>query len=146
MVNVGDKAPDFTVKDQNGNDFTLSSLQGKKVLLAFFPFAFSPVCDDELCGFQGDLSQFTDKGVEVLSISVDSHWTQKAFAAKTGAVFPLLSDFDKKVAQSFGVLRDGGFAERAYFVIDEEGVIQFKHIMDNPGTKLDNEEVFKALV
>ena len=145
MTTIGEKAPDFEVKDQNGNPVKLSSFKGKKVLLAFFPSAFSPVCTDEMGCFQHDINQFKAKGVEVLCISVDSYWSNKAFAEKLGVNFPLLSDFSKDAAKNFGVLRAEGFSERAYFVVDEKGIIRFKHVMDSPGKKLDNKELLKAL-
>lgn len=145
MVNVGEKAPKIEVKDTNGNPVQLSSFKGKKVLLAFFPFAFSPVCTDEMSCFQNDLQQFASKNTAVLAVSVDSHWSNKAFADKLGVNFPLLADFSKDAAKKFGVLRAEGFSERAYFVIDEQGIIRFKQVMDSPGKKLDNKELLKAL-
>ena len=145
MTNIGEKAPDFELKDQNGNTVKLSNFKGKKVLLAFFPFAFSPVCTDEMGCFQNDLQQFKNKGVEIMGISVDSSWSNKVFAEKLGVNFPLLSDFSKEAAKNFGVLRAEGFSERAYFVVDEKGIIRFKQVMDSPGKKLDNAALLKTL-
>ncbi|HLD60340.1 MAG TPA: redoxin domain-containing protein [Candidatus Bilamarchaeaceae archaeon] len=145
MTNVGDNAPNFTLKDQDLNEVSLENFKGKKVLLAFYPFAFSPVCSDELACFKNDLSQFRQKGVEVVGISIDSHWTQKAFANSLGIEYPLLSDFDKHISKKYGVLRQEGFSNRAYFIINEHGKITFKHVMENPATKLDDDELFEAL-
>ena len=145
MVEVGEAAPDFELKDQNGNLIKLKDFQGKKLLIAFFPFAFSPVCTDELKCYETDMNQFKEKGAEIVGISVDSDWTMKAFAEKMGYNFPLLSDFGKEIAKKYGILRAEGFSERAYFVIDDNGKIIYKHVMDDPGTKLDNNELLNAL-
>ena len=144
-MNVGDKAPDFELKDQNEKPVKLSDFSGKKVLIAFYPFAFSPVCADEFTCFKNDMSQFKNKNTEVVGISVDSTWSNKAFADQLGINYPLLSDFGKTVTKDYGVLREEGFSNRAYFVVDENGIIKFKHVMDNPGTKLNNDELLKAL-
>ena len=146
MVNAGDKAPDFELKDQNAEIVKLSSFKGKKVLLAFFPFAFSPVCTVELGCFKDDLEKFKEDGVDqILGISVDSAWSNKEFAKQLEVTYPLLSDFDKSAAKSYGVLRKEGFSERAYFLVDENGIIKYKHIMASPGTRLENAELLKAL-
>lgn len=145
MLNVGDKAPDFELKDQDGKNVKLSTFHGRKVLLAFFPFAFSPVCTEEMKCFENDLDEFKNKGIEIVGVSVDSGWSNKAFSDKLGLNFPLLSDFNKEVSKKYGVLRPEGFSERAYFVIDEKGVIKFRHVMESPGKKLDNGELLKVL-
>src|SRR3989344_7641347 len=112
MVNVGEKAPDAELKDVDGKSVSISDFAGKKVLLSFFPFAFSPVCTDEFGCFMNDMEKFKDKGVRVVGISVDSHWTNKAFADNMGVDILLLSDFDKKASNAFGILRPEGFSER----------------------------------
>ena len=145
MVNVGEKAPDFELKDQHEKMVKLSSFKGKKVLLAFFPFAFSPVCTTEHNCFRDDMNKFNVKGVEVMGISVDSTWSNKAFADSLGIDYPLLSDFGKEVAKMYGVLRKEGFSDRAYFLVDEKGMIKYKHVMASPGTRLDNKELLKAM-
>ncbi len=145
MVNVGDLAPDFELKDGDQNIVKLSSFKGKKVLLAFFPFAFSPVCTVELGCFQTDLKQFEGKGVQILGISVDSHWANKAFAQSLNVTYPLLADFNKTASAAYGVLRADGFSERAYFLIDEEGRIKYKHVMPSTGQKLDEKELLKEV-
>ncbi len=145
MVNVGDLAPDFELKDGNQNVVKLSSFKGKKVLLAFFPFAFSPVCTGQLGCFQTDLAKFQEKGAQILGISVDSHWANNAFAKSLNLTFPLLSDFDKKACTAYGVLRADGFSERAYFLIDEKGRIKYKHVMPSTGQKLDEKELLKEV-
>ena len=145
MTGINDKAPEFELKDQNNNSVKLSDFKGKKVLIAFFPFAFSPVCSDELGCFESDMEEFSNKGAKGLGISVDSTWSNKAFAEKLGVNFPLLSDFSKEVSKAYGVLRKEGFSERAYFAIDGNGIITFKHVMGIPGKKLDNSKILEAI-
>src|SRR3989344_6257065 len=108
MPKVGDTAPDFTLKDQNQNNVSLSSFKGKNVLLAFYSFDFSPVCTDEFSCIQKDLAKFNNEDTQVLGISVDSHWSHKAFAEKLNISFHLLSDFSKEVCKAYGVLRKEG--------------------------------------
>ncbi|MBI2173014.1 MAG: redoxin domain-containing protein [Candidatus Aenigmarchaeota archaeon] len=145
MVNVGEKAPDVELKNVDGKVVKLSTFRGKKVLLSFFPFAFSPVCTDEFGCFMDDMEKFKDRGVQVVGISVDSHWANKAFADSMDVDISLLSDFDKNAAKSFGVLRPEGFSERAYFLIDENGMVRYKHVMAKPSEKLDDEELLKNI-
>jgi peroxiredoxin len=145
MPKVGEKAPQFELQDQNQKPVKLSDFKGKKLLMAFYPFAFSPVCSDEFTCFRNDLSHFRQKGVEVVGISVDSTWANKAFADSLKVTYPLLSDFGKTASQAYGVLRPEGFANRAYFVVDEQGNITFQKVMDSPGVRLDNAELLKAL-
>src|SRR3989338_4662631 len=102
MVKVGDLAPDFELKDGNQSVVKLSGFRGKKVLLAFFPFAFSPVCTNQLGCFQTDLTKFQESGAQILGISVDSHWSNKAFGDSLKLTFPLLADFDKKTCAAYG--------------------------------------------
>src|SRR3989344_8532219 len=138
MVEIGQKAPDFKLKDQDQNEVSLSSFHGKNVLLAFYPFDFSPVCTIEFACFQDDFSELGNLGVQVLGISVDSHWSHKAFADKLGLKFPLLSDFGKEASKHYGVLRQEGFSERAYFLIDEQGIIKFRKVMPTPKERMEN--------
>ena len=145
MVNVGDTAPNFELKDQNGNMVSLQSFKGKKVLLAFYPFAFSPPCTEELSCFREDLGQFVAKGVTVLGISVDSHYANKAFAEHLKVTYPLLSDFSREVCKLYGTLRVEGFSDRAYFVVDSQGKVVYKKVMDTPPTMLTNQDLLKVL-
>ena len=142
MADVGQKAPVFTLKNQDQKEVALDNF--KKVLIAFFPFAFSPVCTNEMICFKDDLSQFRQTGTDIIGISVDSHWTQRAFANSLGVEYDLLSDFNKQVSKDYGVLRKEGFSERAYFVV-EKGIVKFKKVMENPATKIDDKELFNAL-
>ena len=145
MVNVGDKAPDFSMKDQHDNDVRLSSYHGKKVLLAFYVADWSPVCGPEMVCFKDDMSELKNLGVNVLGISVDSIWSHKAWAQQLGIDFSILSDFSRDVSRKYSLLRPEGFSERAYLLIDEQGIIKWKHVMQKPGEKLDNSEIMEAL-
>ena len=144
-LQVGDVAPDFELPASGNRIIQLSAFRGKKnVLLAFFPFAFSPVCSLQLPGLQQRLSEFQKLNTEVLGISVDSKHSSAAFAEHLHLDFPLISDFNKEVTKAYGVLREGGFAERALFVIDKEGKIAFVHV--NPiGEVPDSGPVFEVL-
>jgi len=144
-VKTGQEAPNFTLKNQNREDISLSSFKGKNVILAFYPFDFSPVCTDEMSCFQTDLNKLKDADTEVLAISIDSHWSHKAFAEKLNLNYNLLSDFDKEVCKLYGVLRTEGFSNRAYFIINKEGNVKFKRIMDSPGERLENQELLRQL-
>lgn len=145
-LEVGDIAPDFELEDQNGKKVRLSSYKGKKnVILAFFPFAFSPVCTNEL----GELKEKEDKilkfDTQILAASVDSTWTQKAFAKELSIRFPLMSDFGRKAAPLYGsYYEDKGFAKRSVFVIDKNGKIVYKRIYE-PGQQPDIDEALDVL-
>lgn len=145
MVNIRDKAPDFSLQDQDGKEVKLSIFNGKKVVLAFYPFDFSPVCSAEFGCFQDDLSELNNLNAQVLGISVDSKYCHKAFAEKLGLKFPLLSDFNKEVCKIYGTLRPEGFSERAYFVLDTGGIVGFKKIMLTPKERLENSTLIEEL-
>ena len=144
-LQVGDVAPDFELPASGNRTVKLSDFRGKKnVLLAFYPFAFSPVCSLQLPGLQQHLNEFQELNTEVLGISVDSKHSSTAFAEHLHLDFPLISDFNKEVTTAFGVLREGGFAERALFVIGREGKIAYAHV-NAIGEVPDNEPVFEVL-
>lgn len=145
IVEVGQKAPDFTLKNQDKEDIILNNLKGKNVILAFYPFDFSPVCTDEMACFQADLGKLKNADTEVLAISVDSHWSHKAFAEKLSLNYDLLSDFNREASRKYDVLREEGFCNRAYFIVGRDGTIKYKKIMDNPGMRLENGELLAAL-
>jgi peroxiredoxin len=126
---IGDQAPDFTLKDQHGQDITLSSFAGSKaVLLVFYPFAFSGVCTGELTGFRDRLGEFETDDTTLIALSCDPMYAQRAVADRDGIFFPLLSDFwpHGEAATAYGVLdeRSGG-PTRSSFVIDKEGRVRW---------------------
>ncbi|MGH4014839.1 MAG: peroxiredoxin [Pseudonocardiaceae bacterium] len=139
-LEVGDKAPDFTLKDQNNQERTLSEFRGtKNVLLVFYPLAFSGICTGELDQLRDDLDSYQNAGVAVLAVSVDSVYTLKAWSEQKGYDFPLLSDFwpHGAVAQSYGVFNDpAGLANRGTFLVDTDGTIRFAE-MNQPGAARD---------
>lgn len=124
---VGSKAPDFSLQDAQGRKVALSDYRGKNVVLVFYPLDWSPACSDQLSLYQSELEEFQRHNAQVLAISVDSLYSHGAWAAVRGITFPLLADFHPKgeVARCYDVLREStGFAERALFVIDAEGIIR----------------------
>jgi mycoredoxin-dependent peroxiredoxin len=125
-LNVGDKAPEFTLPDQNGNKVKLSDFLGKKsVVLAFYVLAFTGGWTKELKAYQADIAKFEQSGTQVLGISVDSSPANKVFAQQNGLAFPLLSDFQRTVSKQYGILNEEhGFANRTTFVIDKDGIIR----------------------
>lgn len=145
MINIGDKAPNFVLKDQKDNEISLNQYRGQPVLLAFFPFAWSPVCSDEMTCFKDDTTDLQALGIQVLGISVDSGWTQKAWSQQMGIDFPILSDFGKDVCTLYGTLRKEGFSDRAYFLVNEHGVVKWKHVMPQPGTRLENKVIIEKI-
>lgn len=143
---VGDQAPDFTLPSTTGKPIQLSSLRGTPVLLAFFPLAFSSTCTAELCDIRDDYSDFTDRGVTVLPISVDSTYSLVEYKKKHGLPVDMVSDFHREVSRDYGVLHpERFFSNRAYFLIDANGVIRWEHVEENPSNKRTNAELLHAL-
>ncbi|GAA4613854.1 peroxiredoxin [Saccharopolyspora hordei] len=147
-VEVGAQAPDFTLPDYNKEKVSLADFRGKKnVLLVFYPFAFSGICQGELCQVRDDLSEFQNDDVQVLGVSVDSPFALKAWADKEGYTFPLLSDFwpHGEVAKAYGVFNEtAGMANRGTFLIDTEGKVRFAEV-NQPGEARDQNVWKKAL-
>jgi mycoredoxin-dependent peroxiredoxin len=136
MLSVGTDAPDFTLKDQQGQPVELRSLRGtKNVLLVFFPLAFTVICQGELDEIRDNLPTYQNDDTATLAISVGPPPTHKVWANQSGFTFPVLSDFwpHGAVAEAYGVFNDvAGFANRGTFVIDRSGVIRFAE-MKAPG-------------
>ena len=125
-LGAGAVAPDFTLRDQHGQDVTLSALRGTPVALVFYPFAFSGICTGELCEIRDNLAAFADEGVRLLAVSCDHMFSQRAYADAQGLTFPLLSDFwpHGAVARAYGVFHEqAGAAVRGTFLIDGDGVV-----------------------
>jgi peroxiredoxin len=145
---VGQKAPDFELFDANKQPTKLSDSKGKNVLLAFYPGAFTGVCTTEMCTFRDRFESFNSMNAQVFGISVDGIFAQKAFSDANNLNFPLLSDYERKAGADYGVSLPNfagmpGYtaSERAVFVIDKAGVIQFKWVGENPGVEPDYDEV-----
>lgn len=147
-LKVGDVAPDFTLTTADRQQWRLSDFRGKKnVVLAFVPFAFSKVCSAQLPSYEAELNRFKDFDAEVVSISMDSHYSLNAWSKSMGTSFPLLSDFypQGQVTDMYGVRNKAGMPERALFVIDKQGIIRYIEVMHAPGEMPDNEDLFEAL-
>lgn len=134
LVTVGQPAPNFTLYSTSGGQVTLAELRGKKVLLAFFPLAFTSVCTAEMCAFSEDYGQYAGADTVVLPISVDSIPSLKEFKAKERLALDLLSDFKREVSRAYGTLDEERFlSRRAYVLIDREGVVQWVFVEETPG-------------
>ncbi|KAA0211343.1 redoxin domain-containing protein [Ignavibacteria bacterium CHB1] len=156
-IKSGDKAPEFTLKSKNVTgevkDYSLSDFKGKNVVLLFFPQAFTGVCTDEMCSVSNGLSSYSDLNAEVLGISVDSVFTQEAWAKANNITIPLLSDFNKKVINLYDTsYPDGGFvfdmngvSKRAAFVIDKDGIVRYSEVLENAGDLPDFDKVKETL-
>jgi peroxiredoxin len=137
---VGDLAPDFTLRDQHGAELTLAQVRARSaVVLVFYPFAFSGLCTGELREIRDGLEDFQDDGIQVLAISCDPMYALRSWADQEGYFFPLLSDFwpHGEVARRYGVfLEDKGFATRGTFLLDREGVVRWS-LVNPPGQARD---------
>ena len=145
---VGQKAPDFTLFDSAKQPTKLSDSKGKNVVLAFYPGAFTGVCTTEMCTFRDRFDSLNSMNAQVLGVSVDGIFAQKAFSDTNNLNFPLLSDFNRETVEAYGVALPNfagmeGYtaSERAVFVIDKNGVIRFKWVGENPGVEPDYDEV-----
>jgi peroxiredoxin len=147
-VEIGEQAPDFELKDQHGTPVQLSSFRGSKnVVLVFYPLAFSGVCTGELCAIRDEFPEVSGDDVELLTVSVDSTFTHRAWADAEKFEFGLLSDFwpHGGVAKSYGVFdEERGLATRGTFIIDKSGVVRWKVINPIPQAR-DIAEYSKAL-
>jgi glutaredoxin-dependent peroxiredoxin len=149
-VDVGSTAPDFTLTNQDRQPVTLSAQRGKPVVLAFFPAAFSSVCTKELCTFRDSMAKLGQANAQVYGISVDTFFALKAFHDHEKLSFPLLSDFNKQAIREYGVFNEDmiglkGIAKRAVFVIDKDGVVRHREVLDDARNEPDYEKVFSAL-
>jgi peroxiredoxin len=149
-VDVGSTAPDFTLTNHDRQPVTLSAQRGKPVVLAFFPAAFSSVCTKELCTFRDSIARLGNLKAQVYGISVDTFFTLKAFHDHEKLSFPLLSDFNKQVIRDYGVFNEDmiglkGIAKRAVFVIDRQGVVRHREVLDDARNEPDYDRVFVVL-
>src|SRR6195256_3298859 len=147
---TGSIAPDFTLPNQDREPVTLSKQRGRPIVLAFFPAAFSSVCQKELCTFRDALSKLNKVNAQVYGISVDTFFALKAFADQQSLTFPLLSDFNKQVIRDYGVFNEDmiglkGIAKRAVFVIDKDGVVRHREALDDARNEPDYEQVRAAV-
>ncbi|MGA2664383.1 MAG: peroxiredoxin [Nitrososphaerales archaeon] len=153
VLRVGQRVPDFTLTDHTKQERKLSDyVQRGNVVIAFFPFAFSGVCDREMCTFRDSVAKLNATKASVVGISVDSLFTLNVFAQTYGIEYPLLSDFNKKVSRAFDVLQDPwvsfgyrGVAKRSVFVLDRKGILRYRWVTDEPGEEPPYDEVMASL-
>lgn len=153
MISVGSKAPDFTLPSHKREKVSLGELTAKgKVVLAFYPAAFTSVCEKELCTFRDSLERLNGLHASVVGISVDAPFANAAFAAKNGVEFPLLSDYAREVTRAYDVALDNfagmpGYtaSKRAVFIVDQGGTVTYAWEGPNPGVEPDYEAVVRAL-
>jgi glutaredoxin-dependent peroxiredoxin len=152
VLRLGQRAPEFSLPDADKKPRSLGEfIRQGTVVLAFFPFAFSGVCDKEMCTFRDGFSALQGAGAQLVGVSVDSSYSLKAFAQTYNLQFPLLSDFNKKVTKLYGVLQDPwvglgykGVAKRAAFVVDKRGMLRYKWVTDTPSVEPPYSEIMKA--
>jgi peroxiredoxin (alkyl hydroperoxide reductase subunit C) len=149
LIAVGETAPAFTLRNQDGEDVSLADFKGRRVMLVFYPLDFSPVCSDQLSIYQEVKPELGEQGVELVGISVDSHWAHKAFQEKLGIDTQLLADFEPKgeVARAYGSYIEGaGIANRTLVLVDEDGKVAWTYESPNPGEYPGANVIFDGLV
>lgn len=144
-LKVGDLAPTWTLSGTDNNEVNLAAFKGEKnVVLLFYPLDFSPVCSLQLPTYQARKAEFDQRDTLLFGISTDSKWSHKAFSDQLGLEFELLSDYQRKASEAYGVLRPEGYTNRAVFVIDKAGIIRYIGVA-SPGEQPDQQEVLKVL-
>ena len=135
VIEPGTPAPQFTLIDEDGERFTRAELLGHTSVLVFYPFAFSEVCSDQLTLYEEVLDEFEQRGATLYAISTDARPSQAAFKEKLASSIRQLSDFEPKGAtcRAFGVLHDGGFAQRALVIVDADGIVRWSYEASTPG-------------
>lgn len=152
MVNVGDMAPDFILPDARRKPWRLSDFLGKKLVLAFFPGAFTSVCTREMCTFRDSMARLNELKAQVVGISVNDPFSNKAFADKNMLNFPLISDYNREAIRLYGIemrdfagLKGYTVAKRSVFILDKNGVVRYRWISEDPGIEPNYTEIEKML-
>jgi glutaredoxin-dependent peroxiredoxin len=147
-LNVGDQAPNFELVDTELKMRTLDEFKGKKIILSFFVAASSPVCETELCTFRDSWDELSNLGAQVIAISNDGPFANKAFAEKNNLKFPILGDYKSKTIRDYDVLmqhllhvKDYDAAKRSVFIVDENGKIAYKWVSDDPLVEPNYQEI-----
>ena len=150
-VKVGEKAPDFTLVDTALKPRSLKEFLGKTTVLVFYPAAFTGVCTKEMCAFRDNLSQLSSIGAQMVGISADTPFSNKAFAEQNSLTFPVLSDYNREAIKAFGIafpdlagLKGLTVAKRSVFVLDKQGVVKYAWVSEDPKKEPDYAEVTKA--
>jgi peroxiredoxin len=151
-LSVGSGAPNFTLHDTGKKPVSLSDFAGKKVVLLFYPAAFSGVCDKEMCSFRDSMAHYNTLKAQIIGISVDGPWANKAFSEKYNLQFPLLSDYTRYVSAqyaglfvNFGGMPGYAVSNRAAFVVNEKGSIAYAWVGEAPGNEPPYDEIKKAV-
>jgi peroxiredoxin len=152
QIKVGDEAPQFTLPDTNLKQRSLKQFLGKKTVLAFFVGAFTSVCTKEMCAFRDSMARLIDLKAQVIGISVNDPFSNKAFAEKNRLPFPIFSDYNRQVIKAYGVettdfvgLKGYSVAKRSIFIIDKNGVIRYVWMTEDPSVEPDYKEIEDAL-
>ena len=152
QIKVGDKAPDFTLPDTDLKPRNLKEFLGKKVVLAFFVGAFTSVCTKEMCAFRDSMARLIDLKAQVVGISVNDPFSNKAFAEKNRLTFPILSDYNRQVIKTYGVetpdfggLKGYTVAKRSIFIVDKIGIVRYVWTTEDSTIEPDYTEVENAL-
>jgi peroxiredoxin len=147
VVEAGQPAPDFTLARFESEPFTRAGLEGRTTLLAFYPFAFSPVCTDQLSVYNEVREDLAERGATLYGVSCDAVWSQQAFKEKLGIEIEQLSDFEPKGAtcRAFGVLHPGGFSQRALVLIGPDAIVRWSYESPSPGDLPGANLLFDAL-
>jgi peroxiredoxin (alkyl hydroperoxide reductase subunit C) len=147
IVAAGQRAPDFTLRTAEGEAFTREDLLGRTTVLVFYPFAFSPVCTDQLSIYNDLLEDFSERGATLYGVSCDAGHSQRAFKEQLGIDIEQLSDFEPKgeTCRAFGVYHPGGFPQRALVIVDGDGTVRWSHMADSPGDLPGANLIFDAL-
>jgi len=148
VLNIGDKAPDFELVDTELKMRKLEEFKGKKIILSFFVAASSPVCTTEMCSFRDSWDEISKLGAQVVAISNDGPFANKAFAEKHNLNFPILGDYKSKTIRDYDILmphllhvKDYDAAKRSIFIINEDGTVGYKWVSDDPLVEPNYEEI-----
>ncbi len=151
-VKIGDKAPDFSLPDTDLKPRNLKDFLGRKVILAFFVAAFTDVCTKEMCAFRDSMARLVNLKAQVVGISVNDPFSNKAFAEKNRLTFPVLSDYSREVIKTYGIqsldfvgLKGYTVAKRSILILDENGIVRYVWTTDNPEKEPDYEEIERAV-
>jgi peroxiredoxin (alkyl hydroperoxide reductase subunit C) len=147
IIEPGSPAPEFTLRREDGSEFTRADLVGQTTVLVFYPFAFSPVCTDQLNLYEEMLDEFKARGTTLYGVSCDAGYSQTAFRERLGVTIEQLSDFEPKGAacRAFGVYHPGGFPQRALVMIGPDASVKWSHQAANPGELPGANLIFDAL-
>jgi peroxiredoxin (alkyl hydroperoxide reductase subunit C) len=147
VIQPGTTVPGFTLRREDGREFTPADLDGRRTVMVFYPFAFSPVCTDQLNLYEDVLEDLAAQGATLVAVSCDASWSQTAFREKLGVSIEQLSDFEPKgeVCRAFGVYHEAGMPQRALVLVGPDRVVQWSWMGENPGVLPGVNLIFDAL-